>query len=845
MTRRKKGGVCREVGLDFESPIQAYDPKMRKARGVYYTPPPIVNFIVRAVDDILKESFNIHEGLANSERVTVLDFACGTGTFLLEAFQRIFDNIGGSASGRAEPIVREHFLKNLYGFECLIAPYTITHLKLSQFLNDSGHPLKNNERLQVFLTNTLEPIEPQANLLLPAISAEVKAAQKVKDQPILVITGNPPYAARSKNKGKWIRTQIKNYEFVDGQHFGERKHWLNDDYVKFLRFAQLKIESRGDGIVGVITNRWWLENVTFRGMRQSLLKTFDQIHIFDLQGEAGQVDDDENVFDITKGVAVAIFVHNRNAEKIVRYSTIRGSRLEKYKLAANSDLRNLDWRSINPTSPNYFLVPRTEEGREVYESYWSLQKVFLEGSTGVLTGRDRLSVAPTESALREQLAVFMSSSPDTDISVQFGVESSGHWSLSDARGAIREEGLQPTLIRKLAYRPFDLRYYYDHGAIVFRRREKVMAHMYDGQIGLVICRLTKGGPWGHCLVADQATDDSFVSDRSKERAYLFPLSVMDRGSPRRENISSEFRSLLDIRYEHHYRPEEVLGYIYAVLFAPTYRKRYAEFLHIDFPRIPLPEAKAAFDSLSGLGWALTQAHLLRQFPRKKLAIYYGSGDHTVEAVRYVPADAAIAINKDQFFRPCPPPVWNFHIGGYQVLDKYLKSRKGRKLSLDEINHVSAIADSLAFTIDQMAKIDAAYRAAFPDKGKLRAAARAPRPTHACSPSCMIRGDASLPTDDQADLFGDIDTGPPPYVPDPRHVRNRLADMLAAMRAAETWPWEPVMLALYRETVWPDLYAELPDREEADRWRALIDAETARLDAAAAGALTAKQAPDGC
>jgi hypothetical protein len=450
----------------YEDYLKAYDPKMRKSRGVYYTPPPIVNFIVRAVDDILKESFGIPEGLADHRRVTGLDFACGTGTFLLELFQRIFDNIGGPGAGQADLIVREHLLKNLFGFEYLIAPYTIAHLKLSQYLRDQGHPLKSDERLQVFLTNTLEPVEPQENFLLPAISAEVEAAQRVKDQAILVITGNPPYAARSKNKGKWIGKQIKAYEFVDGQHFGERKHWLNDDYVKFLRFAQLKIESRGDGVVGVITNRWWLENVTFRGMRQSLLSTFGQIHIFDLQGEVGHRDD-KNVFDIKKGVAIAIFVRNSDAERRVRYSSIRGSRLQKYKVAADSSLSTLDWSELTPTSPNYFLVPRTETGRELYESFWSVQKIFVQGSTGVLTGRDHLSTAQSECALAEKLDLLRGSASDREVEIRFGLEKVEHWSLSDARELIREQGVRTDLVRRLAYRPFDTRYYYDHDALVF------------------------------------------------------------------------------------------------------------------------------------------------------------------------------------------------------------------------------------------------------------------------------------------------------------------------------------------------------------------------------------------
>ncbi|HEX9587911.1 MAG TPA: type ISP restriction/modification enzyme [Bradyrhizobium sp.] len=575
-------------------------------------------------------------------------------------------------------------------------------------------------------------MEPQANLLLPAISAEVQAAQKVKDQPILVITGNPPYAARSKNRGKWIKKQIKAYEIVDGEHFGERKHWLNDDYVKFLRFAQLKIEARGDGVVGVITNRWWLENVTFRGMRQSLLNTFDQIHIFDLLGEAGQKDD-KNVFDITKGVAIALLVRNSQAEPRIRYASIRGTRLQKYKAAADSSLNDLDWTDLNPSSPNYFLFPRTEVGRELYESFWSVGKIFEEGSTGVLTGRDRLSVAETDGALRDHLEALEGSAVDREIETRFNLDQVEHWSLSDTRQLIREEGIRRNLIRKLAYRPFDTQYYYDHDALVFRRRHKVMQQMTGGQVGLAVCRLTKGGDWRHCMIAGDPSDDSYVSDKSKERAYLYPLyftqqpvresknavvreSSINVEPPKNENLSSDFRAFLDSRYDHHYTPEEILGYIYAVLHAPAYRLLYAEFLSIDFPRVPFPESSEEFETLSGLGWALVQAHLLRELPRQGLAVYHGKGDHVVETVRYSPEERAIAINKTQSFKSVPETVWEFRVGSHQVLDKYLKSRKGRTLSLDEINHVAAIVDSLAFTIEQMAKIDEAYASAFPNRG---------------------------------------------------------------------------------------------------------------------------------
>ena len=300
---------------------------MRKSRGVYYTPPPIVNFIIRAVDDILKENFGIRDGLADNKRVTVLDFACGTGTFLLEVFQRIFDNIGGADSGRADLIVREHILKNLFGFEYLIAPYTIAHLKLSQYLRDQGHPLSGDERLQVFLTNTLEPVEPQANFLLPAISAEVEAAQVVKEQPILVITGNPPYSGHSKNKGDWITNAVVEYRRrLDELGRPGQSKWLQDDYVKFIRFAQLKMDAVEEGAVGIITNHSWLDGPTFVGMRRSLLDSFRHIYVLDLHGNAKKVErapdggNDQNVFDIEQGVAISFFVKQPDVEEGVYHA---------------------------------------------------------------------------------------------------------------------------------------------------------------------------------------------------------------------------------------------------------------------------------------------------------------------------------------------------------------------------------------------------------------------------------------------------------------------------------------------------------------------------------------------
>jgi N-6 DNA Methylase len=402
----------------YEDFLRAYDPAMRKSRGVYYTPPPVVNFIVRAIDDILKGTFGIRDGLADHRKVTVLDFACGTGTFLLEVFERAFETIGGAQAGRADAMVREHLTKNIYGFEYLIAPYTIAHLKLSQYLREKGHPLEDQERLQVFLTNTLEPVEPQGNLYLPALAEEVREAQAIKDKPILVITGNPPYSGHSKNNGAWITSAIDGYKYtvdtdeagrINNRPLGERKHWLLDDYVKFIRFAQLKMDAVEEGVVGIITNHSWLDNPTFRGMRQSLMRSFDQIYVLDLHGSAKKKEHapdgskDENVFDIEQGVAISLFIKKTGLERGVWRGDVWGKRLSKYEFAAESSLQTTNFSRLAPEPPQY-LFRFTGQANEAYGGWMSLADTFVIKSTGVQTSRDRLVIAFTEGELRRRRA---------------------------------------------------------------------------------------------------------------------------------------------------------------------------------------------------------------------------------------------------------------------------------------------------------------------------------------------------------------------------------------------------------------------------------------------------------
>lgn len=720
----------------YEDFLTAYDAAMRKNRGVYYTPPPVVNFIVRAVDDILKDKFGIRDGFADHRKVTVLDFATGTGTFLLEVFQRIFDNIGGPDAGRADQVVREHLTKNIYGFEYLIAPYTIAHLKLSQYLKDKKHPLRDEERLQVFLTNTLEPVEPQRNFQMPALAAEVEAAQRIKDKPILVITGNPPYSGESKNKGAWITQKIEGYKYtierdqngLEAQKpLGERNSkWLNDDYVKFIRFAQIKMDSVEEGVVGIITNHSWLDNPTFRGMRQSLMRTFDQIYVVDLHGSTKKKErapdgsKDENVFDIEQGVAVSIFVKRPGLEKGVWKSDLWGKRLEKYMTLADATLASLRPERINPAPSHFLFLKQDADLRAIYELGTTIRDIFVEGGTGIITKRDRLTVWHTETEIWGVVQEFADLDPETARRKYNLPADVRDWSIVDAQKDINKDGPDKTKIRKILYRPFDERFTYYTG----RARgflgwpvERLSKQFDHDNIALITSRLTKGEDFRHVQVTDKMNEVIVMSSITSNNGFTFPIWLYEADKSRRENLNPEFRDLLDSRYDHHYSPEEILGYIYAVLSAQTYRSRYAEFLKGDFPRIPFVETKAQFDALSDLGWDLVQAHLLRDMPAPKtrLGVYRGKGEHVVEAVRYSSEEAAIHINKTQSFAPIPQAVWDFQIGGYQVLDKYLKSRKGRALSLDEMTHVGEVAEALAFTIEQMARIDEAYRAALPDE----------------------------------------------------------------------------------------------------------------------------------
>jgi predicted helicase len=401
----------------YEDFLAQYDSKLRKSRGVYYTPPPVVKFIVGAVDDILKDDLALKEGIADRKHVTVLEFACGTGTFIVEMIEKIIES-AGTSSGKIELIIKEHALKNIFAFEYLIAPYTISHLKLAQYLDDRQIKIGENQRFNILLTNTLEPIKPQHNFLVPALSEESQRALHVKNQPILVITGNPPYSRFSKNKGAWITGLVEKYKYVDGKHFGERKHWLDDDYVKFFRFAEDKMEKVDRGIVAIITNHSWIDNPTFRGMRQSLRNTFDKIYVLNLRGNTKRKElapvgvHDENVFDIQQGVAITILAKTGGAATDVKYADIWGSRLAKYRALSEGRIETIEWETCKPISPFYFFTPNAPKEFVRWFELKGLDEIFVDFATGAVSARDPLVISFNRKELKEKNARFVKGSID-------------------------------------------------------------------------------------------------------------------------------------------------------------------------------------------------------------------------------------------------------------------------------------------------------------------------------------------------------------------------------------------------------------------------------------------------
>ncbi len=721
----------------YETFLSEYDPDLRGRRGVYYTPEPVVRYIVKAIHSILKSHFNLEDRLADST-VTLLDPAAGTLTFPAEAIKTaINESESKYGTGNTHKLIKEHILPHFYAIELMMAPYTVGHLKISYLLSEYGYKMSEDERFKLYLSNTLEPDTPP-QIKLPFaydISAECEMANKLKhEEPILVIMGNPPYSGASENNNEWTEKLLKtdmdgaqSYYKVDGKPLDERNtKWLQDDYVKFLRFAQWKIHKAGKGIVGMITNHGYIDNPSFKGMRQSLMSTFDEIYVLDLHGNVKKKETcpdgskDENVFDIQQGTAIILMLKLGSQPETapssettaVYHHELFGLRQDKYDWLESNQFNVNNYLQISPSQPFYLFRPE-DRTNEHYLNWASLPEIFPLNNVGIVTGRDRLAIKDNQNDVRKTIHHFASLDPETARTVYKLGKSTD---VTAVQNDLKDSGLSEDNIVPILYRPFDLRYTYYTGksqGFHTRPRKDVMKHMLQDNLGIVSVRQVKtSNTWQHVLISNTISESSYVSNRTSEISYLFPLYLypFDHGedifaSEEREyNISKQILDKLQTEWPDFYL-EQLFFYVYAVLHSNTYRERFAQYLSLDFPRIPFTEDYALFSELAKLGKELSEIHLLRSPSLSNpLAKYQGKGPNDmVDFVRYDEETCSVQINPEKHFDGINQELWNFNIGGYQVLDKYLKDRKGK--TLDDPIHYCRIVTALSLTIDYQAKID--------------------------------------------------------------------------------------------------------------------------------------------
>jgi len=573
----------------YETFLEKYDPQEREKRGVYYTPTPVVSYIVRSLHLILKDRFGLKDGLA-SEGVTVLDPAAGTLTFIAEAVKQAVDEFTSKyGEGGKEDFLKEHIMKNFYAFELMIAPYAVGHMKMSFLLDELGHRL-HNESMRFFLTNTLE-LEDIEQTSLPGMSSlaeESRKAGEVKKKiPILIILGNPPYSGMSANKGEWITRLVAEYKFVDGEPLGEKNpKWLLDDYVKFIRFAEWKINQTGKGVIGYITNHSYLDNPTFRGMRQHLLRNFDEIIVLDLHGntlKAAKCPDgskDENVFEIMQGVAISFFIKTRNDQNHgfkILHGEKWGLREEKYEWLHSNDVNSTDWKELHPHTPFYFFVPREEKYEKRYSKYWKVTDIFPVNSVGIVTARDSLTIQFTADEAWRIVQEFSSLTVEqARIKYKLG-EDARDWKVSFAQQDLEATGLKRQFVIPILYRPFDIRYTYYTGhsrGFHCMPRPEVMKHMLRENIALITSRLTKGEKFRHALVSVNVSEVILLSPKTSNNAFVFPLYIYDNANTKTPNINPELSRLLDRTLGQKVKPESIFNYVYSVLYSCTYRAKY-------------------------------------------------------------------------------------------------------------------------------------------------------------------------------------------------------------------------------------------------------------------------------
>jgi type I restriction-modification system DNA methylase subunit len=739
----------------YETFLKEYDPSLRKQKGVYYTPQPVVSFIVQSVDFILKNDFGLKEGLSDTSkivkndkefhRVQILDPACGTGAFLAEVIREICRK-NANRKGIWNSYVLDNLLPRINGFELLMASYAIAHLKLDIILKETDFDNKSDKRFNIYLTNSLDNDEKsKTSTFMQMLAEEVNEANRVKkDAPIMVVLGNPPYSGESQNNSEWIKKLLSVYkqEPSGGKLKEKNPKWLNDDYVKFIRLAEYFIEKNESGVAAYINNHSFLDNPTFRGMRWHLLNAFDKICIIDLHGNSKKKETtpdggkDENVFDIQQGVSINIFIKTARKSKEslakVYHYDLFGARETKYIFLAENNLNSIEFEEIEPTAPNYFFVPKNFNMKAEYDEGFSIQELFPINGVGITTAHDNFVISESKSELIYKFEKFKKSPPNAEILHQsFNVAFKKGWNILKGLENIQKNTDISTYIKPISYRPFDNRYIFYEDKLVWRTVNNVMRHFLSGDnVGIMICRQQKTNGFYHCLIHTNIVESSYVSNKTSEIGYAFPLyfypDKLYANEKREPNLNmrivEQIAQNLNLRFvgekkeaalsviaseawqPKEFAPIDILDYIYALLHSPSYREKYKEFLKIDFPKVPYPTDKERFWRLVQFGARLRGIHLLQSGEIDENALSFPVGGNCeVENITY--KDGKVFINKEQYFDGVSQAAWEFYIGGYRPAQKWLKDRKRSILNYDDITHYSKIISALTLTDKIMKEID--------------------------------------------------------------------------------------------------------------------------------------------
>lgn len=745
----------------YETFLSEYDPNLRKARGVWYTPAPVVNFIVRAVDDILKTEFDLPNGIADSSKtkikvdvqgkkteqevhkVQILDPATGTGTFLAETIKQIHRKFEGQ-QGIWSNYVEKHLLPRLNGFELLMASYAMAHLQLDLLLTETGYKPTTNQRFRVYLTNSLEAHHQDTGTLFASwLSTEANEANHIKrDTPVMCVIGNPPYSGESANKGEWILSLMEDYKKEPGgkEKLKEKNSkWINDDYVKFLRYGQYFIEKNGSGILAFINPHGFLDNPTFRGMRWNLLKTYDKIYTIDLHGNAKKKETspdgstDINVFDIEQGVSINLFIKtgkkNNNELGKVYHFDLFGKRELKYDFLFERKFLTVPYTEIVLVAPDYVMKKSDFSLKQEFGKGFFLNALFKFNGNGIVSKRDSMAFQNTKAKIKAIVNDVYSFSLE-EIKAKYNDIS---WESRDGKVEfvkqnVVESGVHEKLFVQCEYRPFDKKWTYYTGkskGFIGWPVKQIMQHFLNGDnVGLVIGRQGQAVgtmQWNLSFITKSITDFNLFY---RGGGMVFPLYLypetngqqnIGQSKERTPNLNTEIvkqiseKLGLTFTYEKEttkdtFTPMDILDYIYAVLHSPTYREKYKEFLKIDFPRVPYPKDKETFWQLVKLGGEIRKLHLLEsQIVENYITQYPEDGDNIVTKPQY--KEGKVFINDTQYFENVPLIAWNFYIGGYQPAQKWLKDRKDRKLEFEDILHYQKIIVALFETSKIMIEID--------------------------------------------------------------------------------------------------------------------------------------------